>query len=103
MAPRGIGLPELTMSPAPKLTKQKVGIPVYALDWLDNVTVVATGGGGAGKFGVANRIVHPASFTAHLRLCRRYKRTRKLTTTGKISSRQRLSPNIHSAAKKMPP
>jgi len=39
------------------LTKQNVSIPVYALDWLDNDTVVAAGGGGAGKSGVANKIV----------------------------------------------
>ena len=47
----------LTMARTATLTKQRVGIPVYALDWLDNVTVVAAGGGGAGKFGVANKIV----------------------------------------------
>jgi predicted transcriptional regulator len=93
---------ELTMSPAPALTKQKVGIPVYALDWLDNVTVVATGGGGAGKFGVANRIVRIASFMAHVRLCRRYNRTKMMTTLRVISSKQRLWQNIRSVAKKMP-
>jgi len=37
--------------------KQDVGFPVYALGWQDDTTIIASGGGGAGKFGVKNKIV----------------------------------------------
>ena len=45
------------MSPKMKFVKEDVGFPVYALEWQDDSTLVASGGGGAGKFGVKNKIV----------------------------------------------
>ena len=40
-----------------KFIKKNVGFPVYALEWQDDSTIVACGGGGSGKFGVKNKIV----------------------------------------------
>ena len=34
-----------------------VGFPVYAIAWQNDDTILASGGGGAGKFGVKNKIV----------------------------------------------
>lgn len=38
--------------------KKDVDFPVYALDWQDDNTIIASGGGGAGHFGLKNQIVH---------------------------------------------
>lgn len=45
------------MAPAVTTTRSNVGFPVYALEWQDDSTVVASGGGGVGHFGVTNKIV----------------------------------------------
>jgi len=45
------------MAPNSTVIKTDVGFPVYALEWLDDTSIVASGGGGAGKFGVKNKIV----------------------------------------------
>ena len=37
--------------------KRDVGFPVYALQWQNDTTIVASGGGGIGKSGVRNKIV----------------------------------------------
>jgi hypothetical protein len=37
--------------------RKEVGFPVYALEWRDNSTLIASGGGGPGNFGVTNKIV----------------------------------------------
>jgi hypothetical protein len=37
--------------------KKDVGIPVYTLDWQNDVTLVVSGGGGIGHSGVKNKIV----------------------------------------------
>jgi hypothetical protein len=39
--------------------KQDVGFPVYALQWQNDTTIIASGGGGIGKSGVRNKIVQP--------------------------------------------
>jgi len=39
------------------VVKKNVGIPVYALDWQDDTTIIASGGGGVGKSGVKNKLV----------------------------------------------
>ena len=50
-----------TMLPSKTLpVKQDVGFPVYALQWQDDSTVVASGGGGIGKSGILNKIVCPS-------------------------------------------
>jgi hypothetical protein len=36
---------------------ETVGFPVYAVQWQDDVTLIAVGGGGAGHSGVKNKIV----------------------------------------------
>jgi hypothetical protein len=45
------------MPPKIPFVKKNVGFPVYALEWQDDSTLVASGGGGIGKFGVKNKIV----------------------------------------------
>ena len=41
--------------------KQDVGFPVYALQWQNDTTIIASGGGGIGKSGVRNKIVPRSS------------------------------------------
>ena len=54
------------------LVKKNAGIPVYDLEWQDDTTIIASGGGGVGKSGVKNKIVWPkhiesrADFLDHL-------------------------------------
>jgi len=58
--------------------KEDIGFPVYALAWQDESTIVASGGGGAGKFGVKNKIV--SDFFRNLELmidCNENTRTRQ--------------------------
>jgi hypothetical protein len=45
------------MSDKTAVIRKNVGIPLYALAWQNESTIVAAGGGGAGKFGVKNKIV----------------------------------------------
>jgi hypothetical protein len=39
--------------------EKNTGFPVYALEWQDDSTVIAVGGGGIGNSGVKNKIVSP--------------------------------------------
>jgi hypothetical protein len=45
------------MAPAVTMITKNVGFPVYAVEWQNDSTVVASGGGGVGRFGVTNKIV----------------------------------------------
>lgn len=39
------------------IISETVGFPVYAVQWQDDATLIAAGGGGAGHSGVKNKIV----------------------------------------------
>jgi hypothetical protein len=39
--------------------EKNTGFPVYALEWQDDSTIIAVGGGGIGNSGVKNKIVSP--------------------------------------------
>jgi prolactin regulatory element-binding protein len=39
------------------VTKKNIGFPIYALEWQDDSTIIAAGGGGIGNSGVKNKIV----------------------------------------------
>jgi hypothetical protein len=50
-------LSTLAMSSEPLVKKKNVGFPVFALQWQDNSTFIASGGGGSSRSGVKNKIV----------------------------------------------